>query len=246
MKASESLTVQSKCRKTGRIAPTTCEAIRYEDYWRFIIFESSLFPNIIVLPYVTTLLCFQGPRVGPYAMQDGIMLEPEAAARPPLSRTRFALQRNAKRTVLERQSKQLVPFVFSTKTMLTNKYMKHTALQEILKQNSGYKGLSQLLFHCFIAESSSCFDLLPDPNPQPKTPSSSVTKSTAPPQKTNKILPCSPQSYEFLPFDFVIHLSLATHNFQHAYFSGWEPPPKKRSMSLPFWAEVRELHQGSF
>lgn len=42
-------------------------------------------------------------------MQQGIMLEPEPAARPPLPRTRFKLQRNAKCTVLERHSKQLVP-----------------------------------------------------------------------------------------------------------------------------------------
>ena len=85
------------------------------------------------------------------------------------------------------EAKQSVgSFVFSTETMLTNKYMKHTALQEILKQNSGYKGLSQLLFHCFIAESSSCFDLLPDPNPQPQNPKFISDQKHCPPAKNKQ------------------------------------------------------------
>ncbi len=62
MKSSESLTVQSKCRKTGRIAPTTCEAIRYEDlkFSSQVSSPKSSFCHILLLYFAS--------RVGPYAI----------------------------------------------------------------------------------------------------------------------------------------------------------------------------------
>lgn len=144
--------------------------------------------KIIVLTYFTTLLCFQGP--GP-SIRNCYKIRcswhrTNAARHHVRARTgcKTAIATDKIQTAKKCQmysageAQQAVgSFVFSTETVLTNRYMNHT-LQEILKQNSGYKGLSQLRFHCSIAESSSCSDLLPDPNPQPQNPKTSVTKST--------------------------------------------------------------------
>ena len=195
----ESLTVQSKCRKIGRIAPTKCEAIRYRDlqFLSLVSCTKSSFWHILLLYFGSRV------RVRPYAiaiksdvlgtgrMQQGIMLEPEPAARPPLPRTRFKLQRNAKCTVLERHSKQLVPSFsplrrcspidtwiihckrFSNKTVDT-------------KDWANWDFIVPLQNHRLVL--ISCLT----PIPSPKTPRHQWPKALTSPKK-NKILPCSPQ-----------------------------------------------------